>query len=161
MIDLQTIKSQVVKLSEADIVPPPVLVYGGPGTGKTTTGKELATVMNAELKLVQCSRWNADTAQEIRDFCSSTRSNINFLFGEDKPIRMILLDEIDQFGEVGMNQLRPILDDWNEFVFFYATTNYIEKLPDAVKDRFVVSEIIPGEKSLRQKKLEERMKLHA
>lgn len=157
MLELQTIKTQCVKLNDAGMVPPPVLVFGGPGTGKTTTGKELASQMDAELKMIQCSRWNNETAQEIRNFCITAQANINFLLGDEKPIRMVMLDEIDQFGETGQNQLRPIIDDFNETVFFYATTNYLDRVPSAVADRFMVTEIVSDEKSMRQRSLEKRM----
>lgn len=155
-MNLSDIKERTINLAAEKIVPPPVLVHGAPGTGKTTTGLKIAETINAKLKMIQCSRWNTGTAQELREFCYGSLVNIDFLMGSDESIPMIILDEIDQFGS-SINQLRPILDEFSESVFFYATTNYIDKIPDAVADRFLASEIVASEVSLRQQALLKRL----
>lgn len=152
-ITLSDIKTQIVKLTQNNIIPPAVLVHGAPGTGKTTTAKELATQINAELLVVQCSRWNQDTSKQIRDFCLASNGSLHF-FGI-RP-RMVLLDEIEQFGN-GQDQIRPILDDFGEKVFFFATTNYIDRVNEGVLNRFLVTEI--KSESHRQQALRARLGL--
>lgn len=137
-MSLQEIKTQVIALSEAGMVPPAVLVHGKPGTGKTTTAKEIAAQLNAELMMIQCSRWNQDTASKIREFCSAANGDLSMFFGARA--RMVVFDEIEQFG-AGQDQIRPILDDFGEKVFFFATTNYLEKVNEGVQNRFLVTEI--------------------
>lgn len=155
MISLSIIREQISKIVAEGDVPPPVLAYGVPGSGKTTTGKKIANAINADLKVVQCSRWNSELADEIRSFCEGANGNLDFMFGQER-IRMIILDELEQF-QSGIEQLRPIMDDYSEKVFFYATTNYVNKIPDGVIDRFISTEIPGEEVSLRQQNLHARL----
>lgn len=154
---IETVKEKVAKLVSFGMIPPPVLVYGKPGVGKTTTGTKMAEQNNMNQKLIQCNKWNSQVAKELNDFCMTAPASCNLEHLESTPqVRMVILDEIDQFGS-GIDQLRPIMDNFSEKVFFYATTNYPEKLPSAIIDRFLSSEITHEGKSFRQLSLEEKM----
>lgn len=158
-MNLSDIKSKLVELLKSGLVPPAVLVHGAPGVGKTTSGLKIAEEVGIVPEIIQCSKWNSTIQEQLNNFCRTAPAscNLDHLLEENKnPIRMVILDEIDQFG-TNQDQLRPIMDNYSEKVFFFATTNYPEKLTDAVQDRFLKS-FIPSEgKSLRQIALEERL----
>lgn len=162
LIELNKLKTIALKMAEKQNVPSPILVYGAPGTGKTFTGNELATKMNANTHLIQCSRLTEEMLTALETFCAAAKNkNTNAvleLMGEQPRMPMVFLDEIEQLGgTVSIDKLRPIIDNYSKHVFFYATTNYIDRIPVGVKDRFITSEAKGEQVSLRQQSLLENM----
>lgn len=153
-LSLDTIRNQIIKLHEAERSIPAVLVSGPPGVGKTYTGKEFRKILKARCKYVACSTINKDIISEIEEFCRTASSNLNWLLDETQ-YDMVHLDEIDQFGANG-EKLREVMNQYSDTVFFYATTNYPEKVPQGLKDRFIHAKLSDTE-SVRQKKLTERL----
>lgn len=153
-LTLNQITSQVEKLAKAGRTPPAILLSGAPGVGKTHTGKYFAQLLKARVKYIDCSRWTKETTEEIREFCRTATSNLNFLLDETQQ-DMVFLDEIEQFGS-GSAQLRGIMNEFGKSVFFFATTNYPDKLPEGVADRFIHAEL-SDDKSIRQEKLMEQL----
>lgn len=166
-VEISLLKSVAIKMASAGEVPSNILAFGVPGSGKTTTGENLASELNAKLLKIQCSRITDSVIEEIESFCRSSspkkakvQTNLNHFFGEDYNFGMVMLDEIEQLGgKTSIDRLRPIIDNYKDTIFFYATTNYIDRVPDGIKDRFIASEIKGQEISLRQQDLLSRMGL--
>lgn len=153
-LSLETVKTQVDLLHAAGRNIPALLLSGPPGVGKTYTGKEFQKKLNARYKYVACSRINKNIIDEIDEFCCSSLSNLNFMLDETQ-YDMVHLDEIDQFGQAG-EQLRELMNKYADTVFFFATTNYPEKIPRGLKDRFLHAKLSDNV-SLRQNKLMEEL----
>lgn len=166
-IDLEKLKSIAIKMAELNKVPSPVLVFGEPGSGKTYTGNELASKFGTKPHFIQCSRLTDEIMEGLENFCkgavNSSADAMKDWMGESTGMPMVFLDEIEQLGgSVSIDRLRPLIDNYGKQVFFYATTNYIEKIPDGVRDRFLVSEAKnQSELSRRQQELLQRMGFEA
>lgn len=108
-----------------------MLLYGGPGTGKSTTAKVLCK-NNATL-FVNCS---LDTSVEnvrtkITEFCSS----LSVLDG-NRQLKFVILDEFDGVSDAYMKALRGTIEQFESTARFIATCNYFNKIPDNIQSRF-------------------------
>lgn len=123
-----------------------ILAHGKSGSGKSATLAAIANLIGAEINEIQCSRWNNQTADEIHSWCQSATSNLNFFDAmETKPYtcRVVMLDEVEQVGTQGMEQLRGIINLYPEVIFF-CTTNFIERMPAGFPNRFWVNDLWDG-----------------
>ena len=108
-----------------------MLLYGSPGTGKSSTAKVLAK--NNPSLFVNCS---LDTSVEnvrtkITEFCSS----LSVLDGQRK-LKIVILDEFDGVSDQYMKALRGTIEQFESTTRFIATCNYFNKIPDNIQSRF-------------------------
>lgn len=125
-----------------------ILFEGGPGTGKTETVYNIATIMEKELYKVKISSL-------VDSRLGQTAKNIVAMFDELKalprPDKMfVFFDEIDAIAldRVNGNDLREMgrvtstmlneLEEVNEDIVIFATTNLYNKLDRALSRRFDV-----------------------
>jgi len=110
-----------------------LLLYGSPGTGKTSAAKALVKQFGHPYMYINAS---TDTSIDvvrtrITDFCAN-RSVM------DTPgkMKVVILDEIDGVSDQFFKALRATMDQFSTNARFVATCNYINKVPDPIKSRF-------------------------
>lgn len=144
-----------------------LLLNGMCGIGKTSICKTLAYAM--DMPFVKISLNGVSHPEHIKGFERTYQKSeagevVKNLAEQGKTSVFVLLDEIDKMsahnGEDPYAALLDLLDDSKKFtdnflgipidisdVFFVATSNYIEKIPEAVLDRMEVIELGGYEKS--------------
>jgi len=110
-----------------------LLLYGSPGTGKTSAAKALVKHFNHPYLYINAS---TDTSVDvvrnrITDFCAN-RS----IMDEPGKLKVIILDEIDGVSDQFFKALRATMDQFSVNARFVATCNYINKVPDPIQSRF-------------------------
>jgi len=110
-----------------------LLLYGSPGTGKTSSAKVLVKEFGLPYCYINAS---VDTSVEIvrnkiTDFCAN-RS----IMDEAGTIKVVILDEIDGVSDQFFKALRATMDQFSTNTRFIATCNYINKIPDPIQSRF-------------------------
>jgi len=108
-----------------------MLFYGGPGSGKTSSAKILAT--GHPYLYINCSsETGVDTVRtKISEFCST----LSLLDGERK-LKVVILDEFDGVSDQYMKALRGTIEQFHKSARFIATCNYFNKIPDNIQSRF-------------------------
>jgi DNA polymerase III delta prime subunit len=108
-----------------------LLLYGSPGTGKSTTAKVLAKEHPS--LFVNCSLDTSvdNVRTKITEFCSS----LSVLDGQRK-LKVVILDEFDGVSDAYMKALRGTIEQFESTARFIATCNYFNKIPDNIQSRF-------------------------
>lgn len=108
-----------------------MLLYGSPGTGKSTTAKVLAKEHPS--LFVNCSLDTSvdNVRTKITEFCSS----LSVLDGQRK-LKVVILDEFDGVSDAYMKALRGTIEQFESTARFIATCNYFNKIPDNIQSRF-------------------------
>jgi cell division protease FtsH len=154
-----------------DVEPPlGILMYGCPGTGKTTLARALAKETNLPFFEVSSSifsqKYKGLAPQMVQDLFAAARRTV-----EDKNGTIIFLDECETiFSDLGSLEVgSEIANVVNQFktemtsvdnnpkkpIFVIGATNHIDKIDEAIKSRFTYNiEVKPGNKEERQKMLE-------
>lgn len=110
-----------------------LLLYGSPGTGKTSSAKVLVKEFGLPYCYINAS---VDTSvdvvrNKITDFCAN-RS----IMDEAGKMKVVILDEIDGVSDQFFKALRATMDQFSTNSRFIATCNYINKVPDPIQSRF-------------------------
>jgi len=120
-----------------------VLLYGSPGTGKTSAAKVL--IQGAPSMYINVSdESSVDIIRtKITDFCSSMaidfeeEENVNAPKQDNGlPIKVIILDEVDGASDQFFKALRATIEKYAKNCRFIATCNYINKIPESIQSRF-------------------------
>jgi DNA polymerase III delta prime subunit len=110
-----------------------LLLYGSPGTGKTSAAKALVKHFGHPFLYINAS---TDTSVDvvrnrITDFCAN-RSVMH----EPGKLKVVILDEIDGVSDQFFKALRATMDQFSMNARFVATCNYVNKVPDPIQSRF-------------------------
>lgn len=108
-----------------------LLLFGGPGTGKSSTLFILAK--NHPTKYINASseRGIETIREEISRFCAS----ISLLDGREN-LKCVILDEIDNATNDFFMALRAVMEKYSKTARFIASCNHINKIPIEIQSRF-------------------------
>jgi DNA polymerase III delta prime subunit len=109
------------------------LFYGGPGQGKTSAAKVLAS--KHPYKYINCS--DETSVEVVRETINKFCSTISVMDGEEA-FKVVILDEVEGVSEQFFKALRGTIEKFAEQARFIATTNYVNKIPEAILSRFTV-----------------------
>lgn len=106
-----------------------LLLYGSPGTGKTSTLFLLAKG-HPFIYINTSSERGIDTIREkITNFCSS----ISLDEGREV-LKCVILDEIDGATDEFFKALRAVMEKFSKTTRFIASCNFIQKIPEAINN---------------------------
>jgi len=113
-----------------------ILLWGGPGTGKTTLAKMLPKLLDAEFLYINASDEN--NVETVRTKVKRFSVSMGFKPG----IKFVILDECDFITVQGQAALRNVME-LNSNTRFILTCNYHNRIIDPVKSRCAVFEVRP------------------
>lgn len=116
---------------------PSIMLYGGPGTGKTSIS--LALVNDLQIDEMDVIKINCSSEK-----IDAVRSKIE-KFAYTIPVgkfKVVRLEEFDRMGAIAQESLRDLIEDVSASCRFIATCNYVNLIPPAVRSRFTEFEII-------------------
>ena len=118
---------------------PHLLLYGKPGTGKTTLAKLITRNIKCDVMYINASdERGIDTIRDkIVDFASVNSFN---------PIKVIILDESDYITAQAQAALRNVMETYSAKTRFILTANYAERIIDPLKSRCQTFHIEPPAK---------------
>jgi DNA polymerase III delta prime subunit len=116
-----------------------LLLYGTPGTGKTTLAKLI--VNNLECDYLYINSSDERGIDTIRDKVQGFASSASF-----QPIKIIILDEADFLTIQAQASLRNIIEMYSRNTRFILTCNYLERIIDPLQSRCQVLKITPPSK---------------
>jgi len=109
-----------------------LLFYGSPGTGKTSALLILSKPYTT-LYINAREEANIDMARnKISKFCST----ISLEGGKDK-LKCVVIDELDGATKGFLDAMKVPIEKYSNVARFLAATNFIETIPEAIRDRFM------------------------
>ncbi|MGV1751528.1 AAA family ATPase [Agrobacterium sp. CG674] len=136
----------------------PLLLFGVHGTGKTAFAKALAMGMAPDMHPTDVSF--VDVSSDTSIEAVRRIDNMIGLFPvNSRSLRVIILDEVDNFSRQGMESLKGLMTKYpstESGVFFILTTNHLQSLSAPVRDRCkavhvpatTVEDVLPVAKSV-------------
>lgn len=109
------------------------LFYGGPGLGKTSAAKVLASSYPSIY--INCS--DESGVDIVREKINKWCSTLSVMDGEEA-IKVVILDELDGVSDQFFKALRGTIEKFAEKARFIGTCNYFNKIPDAMHSRFTL-----------------------
>lgn len=129
MPDVRTRKKFKEFIDEGQI--PNILMYGGPGTGKTSLSLALIRdlgVQKVDVMKINCSDEKIDALRDkVKGFATT------MAMGKFKVVR---LEEFDYLGHDAQALLRALIEEVSGSCRFIATCNYINKVTPPLRSRF-------------------------
>jgi len=108
-----------------------ILLYGGPGTGKTSTAWILAKGHTTKYINASSERGIDTIRDEISKFCASMS-----LMDGNEQLKCVILDEIDNATNDFFMALRGVMEKYSNVTRFVATCNFLPKVPEPIQSRF-------------------------
>ena len=124
-----TFKQNVRKWIDNKHLDTHLLLYGKPGTGKSS----LVNVLLNELSIKDYMRINVsnntsiDDMRKVIDYASVPPLNESF--------KLIILEEFERASKQAQDSLKYVLEKYSGWCVFIFTTNDISKVSDAIKSR--------------------------
>lgn len=117
---------------------PHIMLWGGPGTGKTTLAKIIVNdILKCQYLYINASDENGvDTIRNKVISFSQTKS-----FDGNKKI--VILDESDGLTNEGQRILRNVMEEYAEQTRFVLTANYFNKIIEPIRSRCVLFNLKP------------------
>jgi len=111
---------------------PHLLLFSGPGTGKTTTIKALVNDLGFDFLYINASLENSidDVRSKVYNFISTVS-----LTGSRK---VVFLDEVDRLSLDAQNALKVLIEQFSFNASFVFATNYIGKVIEPLQSRFQI-----------------------
>ena len=115
---------------------PNLLLFGGPGTGKTTAAKLIVKNIKCDYIYINCSDENGiDVIREkVKNFASAATF---------QPVKVIIMDEADFLTINAQAALRNIIETFSITTRFIFTCNYVERIIEPLQSRLAVYELNP------------------
>ena len=107
---------------------PNILLYGGPGTGKTTAAKLITHNIECDYMYMNCSDENG--IDVIREKVKAFASAASF-----KPLKVVILDEADFLTVNAQAALRNIIETFSLRTRFIFTCNFVERIIQPLQSR--------------------------
>ena len=116
-----------------------LLLYGSPGTGKTSLAKIIAKNTDCEHLYLNLSDTNGiDT---VRDVIKEFASSVSF-----STYKLIICDEFDGATPNAQSALRNIMETYSKNTRFILTCNYVERVIEPIQSRCQVFNVRPPSK---------------
>lgn len=110
-----------------------ILLYGTPGTGKTSTAKLMVKQFGHQHLYINCSKETGiDTIRDkISNFCMSSSLMMN-----REKLKVVIMDEMDGMSQQAYQALRASIEEFACNTRFVATCNFLSKVPEPIQSRF-------------------------
>lgn len=107
---------------------PNLLLYGNPGTGKTTLAKILVEEVDAEYLFLNCSEVGIDVVRTTITQFSQTKSF-------NGRMKVVICDEIDGSSSDAQRGLRNTMEENSGFCRYVLTCNYLNRVISPLQSR--------------------------
>jgi DNA polymerase III delta prime subunit len=107
---------------------PNLLLYGNPGTGKTSLAKILVNTLDAEHLLLNCSEVGIDVVRTTITQFSQTKSF-------NGKMKIVICDEMDSASSDAQRGLRNTMEENAGYCRYILTSNYINRIIQPLQSR--------------------------
>lgn len=108
------------------------MLYGAPGSGKTTLTRILASTCENPLYINASLERGIDVIRESVIAYASSSS----LFDGESQLKVVILEECDNLTNDAWASLRATIEQFHRTTRFIANCNYIDKVPEPIQSRF-------------------------